>query len=743
MRGACLLLVFVFWISGCGDKKEEAPKPQAKPPKVAPANPNQQAGERVQREVRLGYLTLGVTDVDALPGEDLDGDGTADLSRLEFDTQVRLQQLILARQLGIGFGHDVLKAEQARRFTTSDGKVNTTGHQRFLEQILPANGLTVEDWDRFVANELALIHMNKLMSLAGALLPGRVVGELFARDHEEFGAEVIRFPSTNHVADIQATPAALEAFYNKNLKLFRLPEQLEVVRVRIPFSLYEEVSQKPLESLEKSVRAIYKERGAEVFKDKDGKPLPAEEVYPKIRRMLLAQRRFNVISAEVLKGVKSDVARLRAVMAADKAEPKLEVEGLTLAVGSGPVARMAASLEPGQLASGAVYEEDALSLVGLARRFQPPTPKFSDLGAERLKVIRAEFVTEQAQQAAVKRGRGFYQMLTNRMAKGETIEAVAASVKLEVESLPSFALADLEWPKSPIQQPVSIGVAQAAANALLHGSAPAVGEFVPQPWGGFILHLKTRTPPTPEVSRDKFKGYREELLAGGLAAARQPGVHSPAGYSVAPGPRGWFLSEWERLRLAFFVDLKGGDASQANAVTAARQRLREWPEPLGAETLSAPAALPGESLAANDALLRTGISTNVIPAATWLKMADSHPGTAAARRAALIGAVTLYRTGKPAEAASHFEALASAKVDPLTPVARLGLAVCLDSQDDPGTSDAYRRVIKDHPHGLPGVIARLGLAAREQDSKLCQEVIETDPVGYWARLASGLRQRLP
>ena len=76
MRGACFLglMLVVVGLPSCGKKKPPAstvvvaPKP--------PPDPNQEAGERVQREVEVGYLYAGIPAVNALPGEDLDGDGT-------------------------------------------------------------------------------------------------------------------------------------------------------------------------------------------------------------------------------------------------------------------------------------------------------------------------------------------------------------------------------------------------------------------------------------------------------------------------------------------------------------------------------------------------------------------------------------------------------------------------------------------------------------------------------------------
>ena len=257
MRGACFLglMLVVVGLPSCGKKKPPAstvvvaPKP--------PPDPNQEAGERVQREVEVGYLYAGIPAVNALPGEDLDGDGTNDLDRLTFDTQLRLQQLILARQLGIGFGREHLKAEQARRFTGADGRVNTLMHQVFLEETLPNSGLTVVDWDRFVANEMALTHLHQLVSLTGVLLPGRVAHELFMRDHEVFETEIVRFVATNYVKSVAISSNALPAYYTNHINRYRPPVQLGLVRVRIPFSLFEGTSKQPVAEVEESVKKIY------------------------------------------------------------------------------------------------------------------------------------------------------------------------------------------------------------------------------------------------------------------------------------------------------------------------------------------------------------------------------------------------------------------------------------------------------------------------------------------------------
>lgn len=749
MRGAYFLglILVVLGVAGCGKKKPPAPPPAAVPP--TPSNPNREAGERVQREVALGYLIAGVPAVNELPGEDLDGDGAVDVGRMAFDTQLRLQQLILARRLGIGFGREQLKSEQARRFTGADGRANAAQHQAFLEKTLPANGLAVADWDRFVANEMALAHLHQLMSLTGVLLPGRVARELFARDHELFEAEIIPFASTNHVKSVAVPPNALPAFYTNNLNRYRPAEQLDMVRVRIPFSLFEEVARQPVAGLEESVRTIYKQRGASAFKDKAGQQLPVAEAHQRLRRMLLARRRFAVLAEEILKSTKVDVARLRKVLAGDAAKPKLSLEEVTIpARGEVPrplrlAVRAVEKLPPGALAADPVFEDGALSLVGLVRRVQPPLPPFGGLSPAQRDAIREDYVAEKSWEAARNRGRGFHQLLANRMARGESLAKVAASAALKPVALPDFTLSQTAWPKSRISPAISLGVAQESVHTLLSQPAPAVGAFVPQPWGGFILHLKKRAPVANSAAAKEFTGYRKLLRTEGLSAARQLSVQPHGRTELAPGPPGWYLRDWERLRLAMFVELKNNSSAHAKAVTAARARLQDWPGLLGEETSANAPEFSAKAVAANDAVLQLSLSTNVVKSSDWMQLAVTHADTPAARRARLLGAVAFYAEDKPKEAAGHFAKLTEvAPADPLTPVARLGYAVALDEQGDPGAAAAYRAAIAANPRHLAAVIARLGLAALEKNPVLCQEVVESDPVGYWARLAGGLRQQI-
>ena len=747
MRVACFLglILVVLGVPGCGKEKPPASTTIAAP--KPPPDPNQEAGERVQREVALGYLIAGVPAVNALPGEDLDGDGEADLDRLTFDTQLRLQQLILARQLGIGFGREHLKAEQARRFTGANGEVNSAMHQAFLEQTLPNSGLKAADWDRFVANEMALTHLHQLISLTGVLLPSRVAHELFMRDHEVFETEIIWFAATNHVKSVVIPSNALPAYYTNHLNRYRPPLQLGLVRVRIPFSLFEKESKQPVTEVEESVKKIYQQRGAEAFKSDDGKPLSAAAAHQRLRRMLLAQRRIATLAEEIRKGVKEDVPRLREVLTQDQAKPKLELEEVTVSAGATApeslrvAVRAVESLPVGALAADPVFTADTLSLVGLAKRVQPPPPSFADLSPAQRNAIRKDYVTEKSWEIAGNRGRSFHQLLTNRMARGESLANVASSATLKPALLPPFTLAQTAWPRTRILPAIGIGVAQEAVHVLLAKPAPTVGAFVQRPWGGFIMHLKKRTPVSPTTLAKEFPSYQKLLRAQGLNAARQPSAQISGGAMLVPGPPGWFLPELERLRLALFVELKGNSAVHDRAVAAARKRLQGWPEPLGAETSAAVAEISPEALKANDALLKLSLSTNVVKPGAWLQSAKAHSQTPAARRARLLGAVAFFTENQPKEAGEHFAGLRTA-VDPLTPIAQLGYAVCLDDQGDPGASAAYQKVITTNPRHMAAVIARLGLAALEKRPDLCQEVIENDVVGYWARLVDGLLQRL-
>jgi len=748
MRGVCFLGLMVAFLSllGCSKKKSTVPMTVVVAPKPLP-DPNQEAGERVQREVALGYLIAGVSAVDALTGEDLDGDGEADLERLVFDTQLRLQQLILARQLGIGFGQEYLKTEQARRFTGVNGQVNAVMHEAFLEKTLPNSGLTMADWDRFVANEMALTHLHQLVSLVGVLLPGRVAHELYMRDHEVLETEIIPFVATNYIKSVTLPPNALPVYYTSHPNRYRPPLQLSLVQVRIPFALFEKESKQPVAGVEESVIKIYQQRGAEAFKGDDGKPLPVADAYQKLRSMLLAQRRISSLVSEVQKGVNENVTRLREVLAQDQAKPPLKLEEITVSVGANvpePLRVALRTVEPlsvGALAADPVFEDDAVSLVGLVKRVQPPLPSFADLKPTQRVALQEDYLAEKSWEIANAHGRGFYQILTDRMARGESLANVVSSASLRPLALPPFTLAQAAWPKARKFPAIGIDVAQESAHALLSASTPTVGAFVTQPWGGFIMHLKKREPVPAVKLAKEYPGYRKLLEAQGLNATQQPSAQISMGSVLMPGPPGWFLPELERLRLALFVELKEKSVAHAQAVAAARQRLQSWSTPFGAETLAIATQLPPGALKANNSLLKLSLSTNAVKSGAWLQLAMEHPQTSAARRARLLGAVAFYSEGKSNEAGEQFASLMTV-IDPLTPIAQLGYAVCLDDQNDPRSVAAYRKVIATNPRHLASVIAYLGLAALEKRPDLCQEVIKNDVVGYWARLADGLLQRL-
>jgi predicted negative regulator of RcsB-dependent stress response len=133
--------------------------------------------------------------------------------------------------------------------------------------------------------------------------------------------------------------------------------------------------------------------------------------------------------------------------------------------------------------------------------------------------------------------------------------------------------------------------------------------------------------------------------------------------------------------------------------------------------------------------------------ASFLKVASDYAGTAAAQRAILQSAATLFGTHKYAEAQAQFEQfLSQYSGSALASQAALGAASSLDAQGktEPAAA-AYQRVITSYADSVPAVFAKYRLAQiYEQQGKLTEalnfyeDIARTSP-GSGLASEAGLR----
>ncbi|MBI3877823.1 MAG: tetratricopeptide repeat protein [Verrucomicrobia bacterium] len=134
-----------------------------------------------------------------------------------------------------------------------------------------------------------------------------------------------------------------------------------------------------------------------------------------------------------------------------------------------------------------------------------------------------------------------------------------------------------------------------------------------------------------------------------------------------------------------------------------------------------------------------------------LRIASEHAGTAAGRRALLLGAKELFTEKKFDAARSRFEQyLAESPEAPGAPTAALGVAACLDASNqlDPAIS-AYQRVIGAYPTTPEAVQAQLAMALLheaknqpDQALKTYDEILRARRQSVWSSEANMRRDLL-
>ena len=776
-------------------------EPKSLPPLVSDLPLEEQA----RREMVSSYFWRKV-DPSKLPGEDLVGDGHQDIGRLAFDAQFRQSILKHVQEMQIGFSQHTVSRALKLRFSDTNGVHNTKLQQQFEESLADHN-LTTADWRRSVHNDLAITHLHQLQGLAGGFFPTRVARQLYLFDQEKFETDVIIFAASNYVRQVTNTTKVVDAYYQKNAQRYRQPDRLNLVYLALRFSVFDPAVVKPGKVFADKVAAIYKKQGGAI-RGVRGNLLSSGEAKAQIRRQLLVQRypktqqRFKALIQE-LSGGKVNVSRLRKIAAANPELSVLQLEvvpGLQVPANVRQVVDTAITLAPDQLSARPAVEDDGLYMVGLVSRTPQPFLKFNQLSLDQQDIIRHNHLEEESLRLALSAGQAFAPYLLASVNAGKAFEAVTRG-RVWKRPLPPFNLSQVAWSTNAPSPQVPLGTVQRTVFPMLDGGETArISGFVQIPGGGFILRLKKRQTATSKAKTDELQQYVAGMRRQGLAAASYHSLYPvPVNPRLTSMPPGWIVAEWEHLKLDLMLKARAlRIASIPGQITATQQkhsqaetqlrnlsvqkkdtskvkaqinlalrqiyqlkqehsyyqtvqaRLAKFTRTTGA----IPRSMDDKDRKANDALLDTLQSTNVVTSDVLLKVRQQHLGTTAAHRALFLSACNLFHQERPDYGKVNLQLdqmlLANPK-DHLAPLAMLGRAVCLDELGKvPLARTEYGKLISQHPNHIAAVPARLALALISTEAgdnagahAQYQAVINTDPVGYWGQFAGPLKRRLP
>ncbi len=469
-----------------------------------------------QREAIIGLLLNQYTRrLEDLPGVDLDGDGTNDLSRVDFETRSRLRVLDQIQTQKISVDHDtvVRRIKTMPQFGSRTGEYEPEAYNAFVQN-LGRYRLSEDDFHRYVQHDLATMHIAELNGLAGRLSPARVAEPVFRRQHEQLVTEALFFPATNFTAAV-TNFAPLPQFYTNQGALYREPEKRRLAHIVFANSNFLTAADLRLTNLTVQVDDIFKRVNPTQFKDANGTAMGTNAIKQLIREDFrksqafeLARARANAFAEKLFAQEPLKATNLWKLAASETNSPAVEV--VTLAeheITARFQLAAASATRPFRLTESEPVTEpiagaEGIHFFALLGTEASHLPAFEKLAGKARDDVKKHFAEAQSRDLARVSGRAAHAAITNALAQGKDFAAASIVAKMKSEALPTFS-ADTDT------LPALTGRADlpellTAAASLTTGKTSA---FIETQNGGFILHLKSRAPVAAEKLKDELPKF--------------------------------------------------------------------------------------------------------------------------------------------------------------------------------------------------------------------------------------------
>lgn len=379
-------------------------------------------------------------------------------------------------------------------------------YQTFIKNELAPHQLTSDDFYRFARHQVGQQHLISVYGMGGKLITSQEAESFYRRLNEPFATEAVFFSASNFLSSITVTPAALGDFFTNNMAEYRLPDRVQVNYVKwelTNFLAEADVELGKVTNLAQRIDSIYLNRGTNVFRDENGKPLSPEDSKKKIKEdsrkqlaLAAAQKKANEVLTGLFEGRDEknplrpgDFEKYAREKNLDfKTTPPFDRETGAEQLHLPPLFVQAAFTlradEPEESVKG-IPTTEGVYVIALNRRFlseMQPLEKVRERVTEDYRAAQALKLARQA--AAI-----FDQTLTNGLAAGKTFSDLAAAANVKPVALPAFTLHTRALPELEGRAPL-----EAVQNVATSLSPGQVSGVVPTENGAFILYLKSKLP---------------------------------------------------------------------------------------------------------------------------------------------------------------------------------------------------------------------------------------------------------
>ncbi len=425
----------------------------------------------------------------------------ANLKEKDIEAQIYIRLMIILKcdSLGIHVGDEATytaasemlhSTELARALGVNNPNITI---EAFVKQVLQPEGLTADDFERFVRHDLAIQQLVQTMGLTGELVTPQQAAAAYEREHQEVMAQIVFFSASNYIPDIPVTPAAVGQFYTNYLAEYRLPDRVQVSYVYYNVTNYLAKAQKELTNLDDVVDSNYRRLGPDYFTDVK----TPEEAKAKIRVIVIRQRAMvdahqqanefaNLVfnQSPVQPGNLAKLAKQNGLVVRETA-PFSSLYGPKEFTASEAFIKSAFALTPDDPFAGPINAADGVYVIALDKILPTEIPPLDQIQSQ----VTQDYQTLRATTIARRVGTNFVSTLTSQMASGHTFASACVAEGLQPEILPSFSLSTKELPE--LGERVDFAAVKNAAFSTPPGHASG---FKQTEDGGFIMYVEKLLP---------------------------------------------------------------------------------------------------------------------------------------------------------------------------------------------------------------------------------------------------------
>jgi hypothetical protein len=440
-------------------------------------------------------------------------------ARLQQEIYIRMMLLQKAKSAGVHISDEQVE-QAAATYLRSPALLHALGGRDqsvpldvLKNQVLAPQDLTLADYENFVRDDLSVQQLQEIYSLPGVLITPEEAAVEYARDNQEYSAQIVFFSASNYLSMVTVTPREVGLFYTNYMAEYRLPDRVQVSYVLFSVSNYLGQAQKQLTNLDEQVTAYYTKYGMQETPDAK----TPDEAKAEIRKAFLRQQAladageqannfaqvvFNV-SGAANKAPSSDdlatAARQKDLPILNTA-PFSEEYGPREFTASGAFIKTAFQLTPDSPISEPIAGPEGVYIIALQTNLPSEIPPLAGIQGQVALDLRLREATLMARNA----GTNFARAVTSRMAIGKSFAAAAVAEGGDPQVLPPFSLNTQEMPE--LEAHVTVSQLKSATITTIVGNASG---FKESDDGGFVVYLESRLP----LDQSKMQTDMPQFLA--------------------------------------------------------------------------------------------------------------------------------------------------------------------------------------------------------------------------------------